>query len=476
MMGKLSTHEFAHGGPSFDSALAAGAQPLGPFALGRRVVERLGRCRGGGLRAGRDGLGHRRLGARARGTQRRRRPQADLRADQPPRRHQQFIQLRPLRPACVDSRGLRAHAPGGGGLRPRGSGQRRAPGAGLLRRVRTRPQRLAHRCRAPFLGGRSCRPARKSERRWTPRSTCSATLGATLEDVRLRSLQEYFDVKIIVAESEIHSVHQRDLQERPGDFGADFMGKILLASLFSASDYVQAQRTRRHMLEEMEPIYARYDVLVTAGMSPAPRFSDVRIIDFWEKPNMTTPFSVTAGPALSLCNGYTKDGLPMSMQVVGRPFDEIKTLRAGYAYERATAWRAAPAEPGAGGGQGAGGPVDGQSDRSLALRRKDAPARRFPARPPRTRKGVGRAHRPAVRGGALWTRDGGAGAPRPAAGGRAGLQFPLSAVYRIALNLSIVRCTGASRDCTVLVRPKVMTAKREYPCTGRERERRSRDA
>jgi aspartyl-tRNA(Asn)/glutamyl-tRNA(Gln) amidotransferase subunit A len=164
-------------------------------------------------------------------------------------------------------------------------------------------------------------------------------LGATLEDIRLRSLQEYFDVKIIVAESEIHSVHQRDLQQRPGDFGADFMGKILLACLFSASDYVQAQRTRRRMLEEMEPIYARYDVLVTAGMSPAPRFADVRIIDFWEKPNMTTPFSVTAGPALSLCNGYTKGGLPMSMQITGRPFDEVKVLRAGYAYERATTWR-----------------------------------------------------------------------------------------------------------------------------------------
>jgi len=131
-------------------------------------------------------------------------------------------------------------------------------------------------------------------------------LGATLENVRLRSLQEYFDVKIIVAESEIHSVHQRDLQQRPGDFGADFMGKIMLACLFSSSDYVQAQRTRRQMLEEMEPIYARYDVLVTAGMSPAPKFAEVRIIDFWEKPNMTTPFSVTAGPALSLCNGFTE--------------------------------------------------------------------------------------------------------------------------------------------------------------------------
>jgi aspartyl-tRNA(Asn)/glutamyl-tRNA(Gln) amidotransferase subunit A len=54
---------------------------------------------------------------------------------------------------------------------------------------------------------------------------------------------------------------------------------------------------------------------------------------------MTTPFSVTAGPALSLCNGFTENGLPMSMQLVGRPFDEIKTLRAGYAYERATTWR-----------------------------------------------------------------------------------------------------------------------------------------
>jgi aspartyl-tRNA(Asn)/glutamyl-tRNA(Gln) amidotransferase subunit A len=74
-------------------------------------------------------------------------------------------------------------------------------------------------------------------------------------------------------------------------------------------------------------------------MSPAPKFEDVRIIDFWEKPNMTTPFSVTAGPALSLCNGYTRAGLPMSMQVVGRPFEEIKVLRAGYAYENATTWR-----------------------------------------------------------------------------------------------------------------------------------------
>jgi aspartyl-tRNA(Asn)/glutamyl-tRNA(Gln) amidotransferase subunit A len=152
-------------------------------------------------------------------------------------------------------------------------------------------------------------------------------------------LQEYFDVKIIIAESEIHSVHQQDLMTRAADFGADFIGKITLACLFSASDYVQAQRLRRRMLEEIKPLYAKYDLLVTAGMSPAPRFDEVRIIDFWEKPNMTTPFSVTAGPALSVCIGYTDDGLPMSMQIVGKPFDDARVLRAGYAYEQSTPWR-----------------------------------------------------------------------------------------------------------------------------------------
>ena len=65
-------------------------------------------------------------------------------------------------------------------------------------------------------------------------------LGAELAECRVRPLASYFDVKIIVAESEIFSVHQRDLIARPGDFGADFRARALPAVLFSASDYVQA--------------------------------------------------------------------------------------------------------------------------------------------------------------------------------------------------------------------------------------------
>ena len=54
---------------------------------------------------------------------------------------------------------------------------------------------------------------------------------------------------------------------------------------------------------------------------------------------MTTPFNVTGGPALVQCIGFTNDGLPLSMQVVGRPFADAMVLRVAKAYEDATPWR-----------------------------------------------------------------------------------------------------------------------------------------
>jgi aspartyl-tRNA(Asn)/glutamyl-tRNA(Gln) amidotransferase subunit A len=57
-------------------------------------------------------------------------------------------------------------------------------------------------------------------------------------------------------------------------------------------------------------------------------------------PMMTIPFNVTGHPAMALCCGFTAEGLPLSMQLVGRPFDEATLFRAGRAYERATDWRA----------------------------------------------------------------------------------------------------------------------------------------
>jgi len=174
-------------------------------------------------------------------------------------------------------------------------------------------------------------------------------LGATLEDCRVRPLGEYFDVKIIVAESEIFSVHQANLIARPKDFGADFRSRVLPSVLFTSNDYVQATRARRRMQLEMRPLYERFDAFVTAGMGEAPRLADYRSVSFWQKPSLLTAWNVTGQPVLALPNGFGANGLPLGMQILGRPFGESTILRIGHAYERATEWHARrpPLVPGA---------------------------------------------------------------------------------------------------------------------------------
>jgi aspartyl-tRNA(Asn)/glutamyl-tRNA(Gln) amidotransferase subunit A len=165
-------------------------------------------------------------------------------------------------------------------------------------------------------------------------------LGATLAEARIRPAADYYAVKITIAESELYAVHEHALRTRPHLFGADFLGRVLPAILYTSSDYVQAQRERRRMLAEMTPIYAKYDVLLApTAPGPAPLLDAWRTIRFWQNASLTTPFNVTGGPALAQCMGFTQAGLPLSLQIVGRPFDEVTVLRAADAYEKATAWR-----------------------------------------------------------------------------------------------------------------------------------------
>ena len=165
-------------------------------------------------------------------------------------------------------------------------------------------------------------------------------LGAELEEVRIRPAQDYADVKIIGAESELYAVHEAGFRADLGLFGEDFLGRALAAVLIRAEDYVNSQRERRAMVDEAKPLWARFDALVTAGPGPAPLLDAWRTIHFWQKTSLTAPFNVLGCPALAQCIGFSAEGLPLSMQVAGRPFDDATVLRIADAYERATPWRA----------------------------------------------------------------------------------------------------------------------------------------
>ncbi|MBA2549098.1 MAG: hypothetical protein H0V16_11685 [Burkholderiaceae bacterium] len=168
-------------------------------------------------------------------------------------------------------------------------------------------------------------------------------LGAKLDDVTLRPLQDYNDVRVLLQEPEVFAIHQADLIKRPGDYARDFLGRALPACLLGPHVYIQAGRQRRKMIDQMLASLESRDALVTIGPGPAPRFDAQRTFGFfhafWGKPNLTSPFSVTGFPALNVYTGHTKLGLPLSMQIAARPFEDAMVLRIGDAYERATQWR-----------------------------------------------------------------------------------------------------------------------------------------
>ncbi|MGH8742628.1 MAG: amidase, partial [Burkholderiales bacterium] len=142
-------------------------------------------------------------------------------------------------------------------------------------------------------------------------------LGAKVEDCRARPMADGLDIKIVIAESEIFAIHQGNLVARPGDFGRDFLGRVLPACLFQSVDYVQALREHRRYMAEMKPLYAKYDVLLTCGMGPAPRLDAHRTANFWQRSNVFTPSNVARSPALALPCGFSRAGLPMGMQLIG---------------------------------------------------------------------------------------------------------------------------------------------------------------
>lgn len=164
-------------------------------------------------------------------------------------------------------------------------------------------------------------------------------LGAHLEEVRLATVEEYAVCKATIQMPEIYAEYRELLEEAPERFGAKFRARVMAGGKVLAMDYVAAQSLRRRLTAEMIEAIRPFDALVTAGpYGPAPRLTEV--IENWQfnRPEITVPFSLTGFPAISICNGFTQDGLPLALQVVAAPFEEARLLRVAHAYQTTTEW------------------------------------------------------------------------------------------------------------------------------------------
>jgi aspartyl-tRNA(Asn)/glutamyl-tRNA(Gln) amidotransferase subunit A len=163
-------------------------------------------------------------------------------------------------------------------------------------------------------------------------------LGATVTDVEIPSIEtSWAFLAILMAEA--FAYHEHDLRAHPELYGDVLRERLLAGGLITGPEYVQAQRLRARLRAEMADVLTRVDVLATPTTpKPAPTFAAVWDPNFgFPKSNMA-PFNMTGLPALAVPCGFSSQGLPLSLQLAGRPFDEATVLRVGHAYEQATEW------------------------------------------------------------------------------------------------------------------------------------------
>ncbi|MBV9432064.1 MAG: Asp-tRNA(Asn)/Glu-tRNA(Gln) amidotransferase subunit GatA [Hyphomicrobiales bacterium] len=164
-------------------------------------------------------------------------------------------------------------------------------------------------------------------------------LGAEVSDVVLPSLQDWTACGMIIMLSEAYAVHEAWLKSTPQDYGEYFRDRVLMGAFLSAADYVHAQRKRRELCAALAGVFDEVDLLLCA-ITPgaAPRMDEVTKMSSFERPSFSFPFNVAGAPALTLRAGFNDQGLPLGVQIVGPPFADEKVLRAGHHYEKATDW------------------------------------------------------------------------------------------------------------------------------------------
>ena len=167
-----------------------------------------------------------------------------------------------------------------------------------------------------------------------------ADAGATVVEVNLPHADAAWIAGRITSSSEAYTYHLPDLQTQPEKYGRYARRSIMFGTLFTASDYVQAQRFRSVFNAECRAVLGpQADVLVMPTMTDvAPTFAGYDVGGSRIAPGFMPPWNLTGLPAISIPCGFSKAGLPIGMQVVGRAFDEPTVFKVADASQRLTDW------------------------------------------------------------------------------------------------------------------------------------------
>ncbi|WP_426960091.1 amidase [Muricoccus radiodurans] len=160
--------------------------------------------------------------------------------------------------------------------------------------------------------------------------------GATVTDVTLPDYDLFLAVNRVIMTAEALAIHAPALRRGPRGFAPITARRFAAGVAISAADYLDALRLRRDLTAALDGVMQGADLLLTAiSLDVAPVAAVGAEPTAW--PLQASPFNVTGHPAMSVPAGFGRGGMPLAVQIVGRPFDEETVLRAGHVLERAFA-------------------------------------------------------------------------------------------------------------------------------------------
>jgi aspartyl-tRNA(Asn)/glutamyl-tRNA(Gln) amidotransferase subunit A len=164
--------------------------------------------------------------------------------------------------------------------------------------------------------------------------------GAEIVEVVLPSLFEYQAANFVIITTEGYSLHEPWMRTRFNDYGELLRDRMVMGALMSSSDYVQALRRRAELCALTAAATKGVDILVTAGApAEAPRIDSVPKWANLQNPGFTNPFNITGWPAMCVCSGYGEGGMPVAIQIAAKPFQEPLLLQVAHAFEQAAGLR-----------------------------------------------------------------------------------------------------------------------------------------
>ena len=165
-------------------------------------------------------------------------------------------------------------------------------------------------------------------------------LGSIVTEVNVDFLKEAAIANAVITQADGAAFHRERLQEHPEWFGADVRLRLETGRAFTSSEYSLARRTQAEVKRRCELLFEEYDVLMlpTTPISAPVLEGENAIERARQLTRFTAPFNLTGLPALTVPCGFTKEGLPIGLQIISRAWNEAGVLRTGYAFQQVTEW------------------------------------------------------------------------------------------------------------------------------------------